>query len=211
MRFSNEPPYSSVRAVRQRREELVREIAVRAVEFQPAVARRQRPRRAARGTPPRPRRFPPGSTRAAVRSLSGSNASALGADRQPAALRVSGTCPLPSHGRWVLALRPACASWMPGTAPCAAMKRLMRASGSICASFHNPASCGRDAPVRRDGRGLADHQPRAADRARAEVDEMPVVGHAVVGGIHAHRRNADAVAQGHVLEPEFAEQMWVSS
>src|SRR3546814_7184006 len=36
-----------------------------------------------------------------------------------------GTGPCPSHGRKVLALRPACASCTPATAPCALMKRVI--------------------------------------------------------------------------------------
>ena len=41
MRLSNDPPYSSVRGVDQRREELVNQIAVRGVDLD---ARRSRPR-----------------------------------------------------------------------------------------------------------------------------------------------------------------------
>ena len=56
-------------------------------------------------------------------------------------------------------------------------------------------------------RRLANDQPRAADRPGAQMHEMPFVGHAIVRGIHAHWRNADPVAQRHVLEPKFTEQM----
>ena len=51
----------------------------------------------------------------------------------------------PSQGRCVEAFRPACASCMPATAPCAWMKRTMRSSGAMCSSFQMPRSCGRDA------------------------------------------------------------------
>ena len=37
----------------------------------------------------------------------------------------------------------------------------------------------RDAAFGRDRRGLHDDESRAADRARAEMDEMPVVCHAI--------------------------------
>src|SRR5206468_9503299 len=50
--------------------------------------------------------------------------------------------PPPFHGCAVLALRPACASCDPHTAPCARTNRPMRASMSTCSSFHNPRSCG---------------------------------------------------------------------
>ena len=43
-------------------------------------------------------------------------------------------CLLPSHGLLALALRPAWASWIPGTAPCCLRKRLIRANGSTWSS-----------------------------------------------------------------------------
>src|SRR5438477_2923806 len=52
----------------------------------------------------------------------------------------------PSHGADVLPLRPACASWMPGTAPCASTNRAIRASGSAWASLHKPMSSGEMRP-----------------------------------------------------------------
>ena len=49
----------------------------------------------------------------------------------------------------------------------------------------------RNAPLRGDRGGLGEHEPRAADRARAEMGEVPVVGIAVDGkniGTSAKRR-----------------------
>ena len=43
-----------------------------------------------------------------------------------------------SHGRVIDALRPAWASWMAGTAPCASTNAAMRTSASRCVSFHRP-------------------------------------------------------------------------
>src|ERR1017187_9441003 len=48
----------------------------------------------------------------------------------------------PSQGRAADALRPACAIWIPGTAPWLFTKRLMRATGSTCLSAQMPASPG---------------------------------------------------------------------
>ena len=59
----------------------------------------------------------------------------------------------------------------------------------------------------RDRRRLGEDEARAADRARGEMGEMPVVGKTVLAGILAHRRNADAVGEGDVAQSEFAEQM----
>ena len=61
----------------------------------------------------------------------------------------------------------------------------------------------RDAAFRRDRRGLDHDESRAADRARAEMDIMPVVRHAVLRRILAHGRNADAVAQRHRTDGEW--------
>ena len=57
-----------------------------------------------------------------------------------------------------------------------------------------------DAALRRDAAGLDDHGTRAAGRARAEVHEMPVGGHALDRGVLAHRRDPDAVAELDVPE-----------
>src|SRR2546427_9243106 len=56
----------------------------------------------------------------------GANESGLGAttSRQPPS--ASGTTPCPSQGRRVLALRPACANWIPATLPCWWTKRAKR-------------------------------------------------------------------------------------
>ena len=48
--------------------------------------------------------------------------------------------------RIVDALRPACASWIAGTAPCALMNRAIRASGSMCLSSQMPMSSGEIRP-----------------------------------------------------------------
>jgi hypothetical protein len=48
----------------------------------------------------------------------------------------------PSHGGWQLAFRPACASWMPATAPWEWTNRATRASGSTCWSPQMPMSFG---------------------------------------------------------------------
>ncbi len=54
---------------------------------------------------------------------------------------------------------------------------------------------GRDAAARFHGGGFHHHQGRAADRAAAEMDQMPVVGEAVFARILAHGGNGDAVAK----------------
>jgi hypothetical protein len=46
---------------------------------------------------------------------------------------------------------------------------------------------GGDAPVGGDRRGFGEHQSGTADRAAAEVDQVPVVGQAIDAGVLAHR------------------------
>jgi hypothetical protein len=65
----------------------------------------------------------------------------------------------------------------------------------------------RNPPLRRNCRGFREHKPGAANRARGQMSEMPVVGVAVDRGILAHRRNADAIGERDVAQPKFAEQV----
>jgi len=84
----------------------------------------------------------PVSSRAAGVAHPSSKGRALGAqgDHPPEAM---GMLPVRSRqGASVPALRPAWASWIPGTAPRPAMKRVMRSRGSICPSSHRPRSWG---------------------------------------------------------------------
>lgn len=68
------------------------------------------------------------------------NGIALGAITSTHPPSATGTARAPSHGRVVLALRPACASWIPTAAPCARTKSVMRRSGATCASSQSPRS-----------------------------------------------------------------------
>ena len=61
--------------------------------------------------------------------------------------------------------------------------------------FPDALIAGRDAPARFHGRGFHHNQSRAADRAAAEMDQVPVVGEAVFARILAHGGNGDAVAK----------------
>src|SRR5271169_4972316 len=54
----------------------------------------------------------------------------------------SGMKPPCSQGRGVLPLRPAWASWMPGTAPWLKRNFVMRERKAMCSSFQMPRSCG---------------------------------------------------------------------
>ena len=117
------------------------------------------------------------------------------AERLPRALvRASG--PSPSHGRLHEPLRPACASCM----PIFARRVRVHEVDDALPRRHvrvvpHPRAAGRDAALGRDVGHLGDHEPRAADRAAAEVHEVPVVGHAVAApstGTSATRRCGSA-------------------
>ncbi len=64
-----------------------------------------------------------------------------------------------------------------------------------------------DAAAALHGRRLDDEQGRAGIGQHAEMDEMPVVGAAVVGAVLAHGRDDDAVCQLEAVEPDRREQM----
>ncbi len=52
---------------------------------------------------------------------------------------------------------------------------------------------GRDAGFGADGIGFGDDETGAADGAAAEMNEVPVIGEAVHGGVFAHGGYGDAV------------------
>ncbi|MCO5578383.1 hypothetical protein L7F22_032224 [Adiantum nelumboides] len=69
-----------------------------------------------------------------------------------------------------------------------------------------PGAVHRGAPLGADGDLLAEDESESARRPGAEVHEVEVAHVPVVRAVHGHRRHRDAVAQGHALERERAEQ-----
>ena len=66
--------------------------------------------------------------------------------------------------------------------------------------------CVGNAPFGHDAGRFHDHQPEAAQREAAKMDEMPVIGEAVDGRILAHRRDHRAVAQGQAAQGDRGKQ-----
>ena len=64
-----------------------------------------------------------------------------------------------------------------------------------------------DAAFRRDRGRFGEHQAGAADRAAAEMDEVPVVGEAVRARVLAHRRHEDAIGERDAADRQRIEQM----
>ena len=64
-----------------------------------------------------------------------------------------------------------------------------------------------DPPFGRDRRRFGENQAGAADRARGQMGEMPIIGKTVFARVLAHRRNADAIGKRDAAQSELAEQM----
>ncbi len=194
IRFSRLPPYSSSRRLRERREELVEQVAVGRVDLDDAEAGRR-----ARGAAAASKASTIASIPAWSRGMGTGSPSEKGiglgpTTGQPPASGVFRLAP-PFHGRSQLALRPAWASWIPATAPCEWTKRAIRASGSMWASLQIPMSPGVIRPSRVTAVASTITRADAADRAAAEVDEVPVVGETFVCDVLAHGRHHDPIAK----------------
>jgi len=62
--------------------------------------------------------------------------------------------------------------------------------------FPDAKICGGDAALREHGGSLEQDEARTTLSAAAEVDEVPVIGEAVLRRVLAHGRNADAIGKG---------------
>ena len=177
MRLSNEPPYSSVAAVGERREELVQQVAVRRVDLDHLEAGGQRRRAAAAKAATTP------AISAAVQR-SGTGSPARKGSRSGATVASR-----PRLGR--PARRPPTAA---RCSPCGRRARAgcrraaplladelgdARAAARRARRFQMPRSPRRDPALGRHGGRFGHDQRRAADGAAAEVDQVPVVGEAV--------------------------------
>jgi hypothetical protein len=64
-----------------------------------------------------------------------------------------------------------------------------------------------DAALRSHCRRFHDDEARSSDRPAAEVDQMPVVGEAVLAGVLAHGRDGNAIGEGNAALGERGEQV----
>ena len=100
------------------------------------------------------------------------------------------------------------------------MRELNAGNGSMC--FYEPGDAGqrfyvivrpdadvfwRNAPISGNGSRLDDDQANSADGATAKVDEVKVIGVAVIRGIHAHRRHRDSVAEGDTSDRYWSKEV----
>ena len=86
--------------------------------------------------------------------------------------------------------------------PARATNSTIRFQARTCASRIHAGAAGRDPSLGRDADHLGHHQSGAAERARAEVDEVEVARGPVDGGVHVHRRHDHPVGQ---LQPRAAQ------
>ncbi len=102
---------------------------------------------------------------------------------------------MPSHGDPGRALAAGMAELKPGLGRRGVNEIDQTLPGPSLRIVPKAEAAGCDARIRRYARRLAEHEPRAAERAAAEMHQMEVVRHAVDGRIHRHRRDHDAVRQ----------------
>ncbi len=70
----------------------------------------------------------------------------------------------------------------------------------------DPETAVGDAPACLHARGLHEHRTRPTEGELAEMGQMPVTGHSVLGGVGAHRRDHDAVGQLHATQAQWREE-----
>ncbi len=126
--------------VGERREELVQQVAVRRVHLEQAEAGRVRAPRGRREGLDDPLDLARSSARAAPASRRRRRGRSA---RRLSSRRSSGpSARLPRQGASTDALRPACAIWMPGTAPCSARNAVIGWKAATCSSDQMPESSG---------------------------------------------------------------------
>lgn len=108
------------------------------------------------------------------------------------------------------ALRPAWPSWIAGTEPLAVRKEAIRASRSLFSSFHSPRQ--RLVILENSSvRGLNADDLGAADGARRQMGEMPVIGRSVACPVLAHRREHDVDLYLHRAESDRPERIGIAA
>ena len=107
----------------------------------------------------------------------------------------------------MLALRPACASWMPACAPCPCTNSTIARQHGDVLVLPDPQVVRRNPPLGQHRCRLGHHQPCAAHRPAAQVHQVPVIGKPVHARVLAHRRYGNAVGQRNVSKRNRRKQM----
>ena len=206
MRFCKRAAIFVGALVGDRRQELMQQIAVRAVQLDARRCRAAR-RASAASTKASRMRVKPARIERQRRRLA-----LLVRHRRrrlPSASRLA-DCGInwpPSHGTWLEALRPAWASCIATAVfECLRTEARIGFSAASVASFHSPRQPGVMRPIA--STAVASMQNIAAPDSASVVDvgEMPVIGLAVVGRILAHRRHHDAVGKRQAAQLDRGKQ-----
>jgi hypothetical protein len=84
---------------------------------------------------------------------------------------------------------------MPAALPKRCRKSVMRLSCGICASSHSPLQPAVIRPCSVTAVRFDENKTGAAEREASEMNQVKIIGEAVMRAIHRHRRHHDAVAQ----------------
>ena len=116
-------------------------------------------------------------------------------DERPVAARAAARRPLPQPARRALAAGVRELQADPRRARARARSRRCASRRATCSGLYMPVQPGLMRPSRLTSVISVITSAGAADRAAAEVHEVPVVGRAVLGRVLAHRRDHDAVGE----------------
>ncbi len=146
------------------------------------------------------------SSSSAARGQGQSASNGTGLGPQVAHLPCSGRSGLPPwDGAWTLAsaslgelIHPASALWEDESGDA----RRLEGTGPSCQMPRSPAEMRPGS----HGAGLDADHAGTTHRARTQMHQVPVVGESVLRAVHAHRRDADAIAEGDIADLEGIEQ-----
>ena len=204
-RFEKRPAVGVVALVRQRRQELVQQIAVRGVHFEHSEPGGHRPDRG-------------GAERGEDRgdAVDGQRLRLGIAGRERDRARRHHVGPAAGVGRHQAGAVPRAlrARLAAGVRQLHARHGALRLDEAGDALQHRDVRVvpdaevlGADAPLGHHRRGFGENQPGTADGELAEVHQVPVAGEAVLARVLAHRRDADAVAQGGAAQGQRGKEL----
>ena len=188
--------------VADRRDEARQQISVRAVQLEHVEAGLDRHARRAHERS-RTRPCPRASSRAAPACPARSGSADGAITSQPS--RSSGGPPRPPTSASSSLCAPSARAAGRSSRDSACTKSMMRRHASTCSSLYMPVQPGVMRASGGDAGHLGDDEPRAAERAAAEVHQMEVVRRAVDRGVHVHRRDDDAVGERHPAQAKRRE------
>ena len=195
MRFSSEPPYSSVRRLVSGVMKARQQIAVGAMDLEPCRSRHALGHSAARTNSSRDARPCRRASSPAAPDCAATIGDRRRRDQRPVAGLQRLVHFLPAELGRALGDRRGRAD-MPIAAWCGhARSRRCASRPRLCSSLHMPAQPGEMRAVGRHAGHFGEDEAGAAMGAAADMHQIIIVRHAVAAGILRHRRHHDAVGQ----------------